>query len=81
LGTTVEALGNDRALLRQAGQDIELRGLDLIVPARPMVPQMKLAAILKTVPGGPAVFDVGDCALPRTAFEAIQDASALGHRL
>jgi NADPH-dependent 2,4-dienoyl-CoA reductase/sulfur reductase-like enzyme len=81
LGTTVEALGNDRALLRQAGQDVELRGLDLIVPARPMVPQMNLAAILKTVAGGPAVFDVGDCALPRTAFEAIQDAAALGHRL
>ncbi len=81
LGTTVEALGSDRALLRQAGQDVELRGLDLIVPARPMVPQMKLAAILKTVAGGPAVFDVGDCALPRTAFEAIQDAAALGHRL
>jgi pyruvate/2-oxoglutarate dehydrogenase complex dihydrolipoamide dehydrogenase (E3) component len=81
LGTTVEALGNDRALLRQAGQDVELRGLDLIVPARPMVPQMNLAAILKTVPGGPVVFDVGDCALPRTAFEAIQDAAALGHRL
>jgi len=81
LGTSVEALGNDRALLRHAGQDVELRGLDLIVPARPMVPQMNLAEILKAVPGGPAVFDIGDCVVPRTAFEAIHDAAALGHRL
>ena len=81
LGTTVESLGNDRALLRHAGQDIEVRGLDLIVPARPMVPQMNLAEILKAVPGGPAVFDIGDCVVPRTAFEAIHDAAALGHRL
>jgi len=81
LSTTVEALGNDRALLRKAGQDIEVRGLDLIVPARPMVSQMNLAEILKAIPGGPAVFDVGDCVVPRTAFEAIHDAAALGHRL
>jgi 2,4-dienoyl-CoA reductase (NADPH2) len=81
LGTSVEALGNDRALLRRAGQDLEVRGLDLIVPARPMVSQMTLAEMLKAVPGGPAVFDVGDCVVPRTAFEAMQDAAALGHRL
>ncbi len=81
LNTTVEALGNDHALLRKAGHDIEVRGLDLVIPARPMVPQMNLAEILKTVPGGPAVFDVGDCVVPRTAFEAIHDAAALGHRL
>ena len=81
MGTSVEALGNDRALLRRAGQDIEVRGLDLIVPARPMVPQMTLAEILKAVSGGPAVFDVGDCVVPRTAFEAIHHAAALGHRL
>lgn len=81
LGTSVEALGNDRALLRRAGQDIEVRGLDLIVPARPMVSQMSLAEILKAVSGGPAVFDIGDCVVPRTAFEAIHHAAALGHRL
>ncbi|MDO8597463.1 MAG: FAD-dependent oxidoreductase [Sulfuricaulis sp.] len=81
LSTTVEALGNDHALLRHAGQDIEVRGLDLIVPACPMVSQMRLAETLKGVPGGPAVFDVGDCVVPRTAFEAIHDAAALGHRL
>ncbi len=81
LSTSVEALGSDRALLRHAGQDIAVRGLDLVVPARPMESQMGLAEILKAVPGGPAVFEVGDCVVPRTAFEAIHDAAALGHRL
>lgn len=81
LATSVEALGSDRARLRKAGQDIEVRGLDLIVPARPMVSQINLAETLKARPGGPAVFDVGDCVVPRTAFEAIHDAAALGHRL
>ena len=81
LNTSVESLGNNCALLRHAGRDIEVRGLDLIIPARPMVAQMSLAEILKSVPGGPAVFDIGDCVVPRTAFEAIHDAAVLGHRL
>lgn len=81
MGTTIEALGNDRALLRKAGQDIELCGLDLVVPSRPMVSQTSLAETLKAIAEGPAVFDVGDCVLPRTVFEAMQDAAALGHRL
>jgi hypothetical protein len=46
-----------------------------------MVPATELGEALKTLPDGPAVFDVGDCAVPRTAFEAMQDAAALGHRL
>ena len=81
LGTTVEALDADRAVLRRAGEDIELRALDLVVPTRPMVPVCALGETLKVLEAGPAVFDVGDCREPRTAFEAMQEAAALGHRL
>jgi len=81
LGTSIEALGTDYALLRKESQNIELRGLDLMIPARPMMSQMDLADALKEVAGGPSVFDVGDCVVPRTAFEAMQEAAALAHRL
>jgi NADPH-dependent 2,4-dienoyl-CoA reductase/sulfur reductase-like enzyme len=81
LGTTVEELGADGARLRQAGKDIDLHGLDLVVPTRPMVPVCALGDALKALDGGPAVFEVGDCREPRTAFEAMQEAAALGHRL
>ena len=81
LGTTVEELGTDSALLRRAGENIELRGLDLVVPTRPMVPATALGEALKTLADGPAVFEIGDCREPRTAFAAMQQAAALGHRL
>jgi 2,4-dienoyl-CoA reductase-like NADH-dependent reductase (Old Yellow Enzyme family)/thioredoxin reductase len=81
LGTTVEELYPDGARARRAGEDLTLRDLDLVVPTRPMVPVDELADSLKALPDGPAVFDLGDCALPRTAFEAMQDGAALGHRL
>ena len=81
LGTTVEALDARSATLRQAGEDIELRGIDLVVPTRPMVPAQALGDALKAVAGGPAVFEIGDCREPRTAFEAMHEAAALGHRL
>jgi 2,4-dienoyl-CoA reductase (NADPH2) len=81
LGGTVEELYPDGALVRRAGEDVKLGDLDLVVPTRPMVPSADLAEALAARPGGPAVFDIGDCAVPRTAFEAMQDAAALGHRL
>jgi hypothetical protein len=46
-----------------------------------MVPVCALGDALKALDGGPAVFEVGDCREPRTAFEAMQEAAALGHRL
>jgi hypothetical protein len=46
-----------------------------------MVPVCALGETLKALQAGPAVFDVGDCREPRTAFEAMQEAAALGHRL
>ena len=61
-GATVEALYPDAAAVSRPGEDTLLRGLDLVVPTRPMVPVSALAS-------GPAVFDVGDCVAPRTAFE------------
>ena len=74
-----------RLVLRDIGPfasaDVKLGDLDLVVPTRPMVPSADLAEALAARPGGPAVFDIGDCAVPRTAFEAMQDAAALGHRL
>jgi 2,4-dienoyl-CoA reductase-like NADH-dependent reductase (Old Yellow Enzyme family)/thioredoxin reductase len=81
LGATVEELYPDGALVRQAGGDVKLSDLDLVVPTRPMVPASELGEALKALPAGPAVFDIGDCAVPRTAFEAMQEAAALGHRL
>lgn len=81
LGATIEELYPDGALVRRAGEDVKLSDLDLVVPTRPMVPVSELGEALEALPGGPAVFDIGDCVVPRTAFEAMQDAAALGHRL
>ena len=81
LRATVEELYADGALVRQAGGDVKLGELDLVVPTRPMMPVSDLGEALKALPGGPAVFDIGDCSVPRTAFEAMQEAAALGHRL
>lgn len=81
LSTTVEELYFDGALLRRRGEDLKLGGLDLVVPTRPLVPVNELSDALKALPDGPSVFEVGDCVMPRTAFEAVQDGAALGHRL
>jgi 2,4-dienoyl-CoA reductase-like NADH-dependent reductase (Old Yellow Enzyme family)/NADPH-dependent 2,4-dienoyl-CoA reductase/sulfur reductase-like enzyme len=81
LNTTVEALWADGALLRSGGRAVELGGLDLVVSTRPRVAVNELAEALKARAGGPPVFEVGDCVVPRTAFEAMQEGAALGHRL
>ena len=79
--TTVEALTADGAVLRSGGRETTLGGLDLVAPTRPLVPAAALGDALKARADGPPVFEVGDCALPRTAFEAMQEGAALGHRL
>lgn len=81
LRTTVEALRAHGARLRSDGRDSELDDLDLVVPAGPRVPVNDLAEALERLPDAPAVFVVGDCVVPRTAFEAMQEGAALGHRL
>ena len=81
VGTTVEALLPDAARLRRGGDEFLVRDLDLVVPTRPMVPVSSLADALSALPAGPAVFSIGDCSVARTAFEAMQEGAALGHRL
>jgi 2,4-dienoyl-CoA reductase-like NADH-dependent reductase (Old Yellow Enzyme family)/thioredoxin reductase len=79
--TTVEELRGDGARLRRAGEDVKLSGLDLVVPARPMIPLRDAVPPLLARPGAPVVCEIGDCVLPRTAFDAMQDAAVVGHRL
>jgi 2,4-dienoyl-CoA reductase-like NADH-dependent reductase (Old Yellow Enzyme family)/thioredoxin reductase len=79
--TTVEALAGDRAWLRSEAGEVVLDGLDLVVPTHPLLPVGDLGDALKTVPGGPVVFEAGDCVQPRSAFEAMHEAAAVGHRL
>ncbi len=81
LGTTVEALTADGAVLRRDDRETPLGGLDLVVPTRPLLPTGGPGDTLRALVGGPLVFDVGDGVLPRTAFEAMQEGAALGHRL
>jgi 2,4-dienoyl-CoA reductase-like NADH-dependent reductase (Old Yellow Enzyme family)/thioredoxin reductase len=81
LETALERLEPAGALLRRAGETLALEGLDLVVPTGLMVPAGELGEALAADDGGPAVFEVGDAARPRTAFEAMQEAAALGHRL
>jgi 2,4-dienoyl-CoA reductase-like NADH-dependent reductase (Old Yellow Enzyme family)/thioredoxin reductase len=80
-GTSIEAIGADRARLRRNGEDIEVSGLDLIVATSPMTAEVGLADALKAAAGTLPVFELGDCIMPRTAFEAMQEGAALGHRL
>jgi len=80
-GTSIEAIGADRARLRKNGEDIEVRDLDLIVATSPMTAEVGLADALKAAAGPLPVFELGDCVMPRTAFEAMQEGAALGHRL
>ena len=81
LGTTVEELGSHGARLRRGAEENFVEDFDLIVPTRPMVPDSSLADGLAAIPAGPAVFSIGDCSIARTAFEAMHEGAALGHRL
>ncbi|MBI2215885.1 MAG: FAD-dependent oxidoreductase [Candidatus Rokubacteria bacterium] len=81
LRTTVEALAAGTARLRHADAETKLDALDIVVPTRPLVPVVDLGQALAAIPGAPTVFSIGDCVQPRTAFEAMQEGAALGHRL
>ena len=52
----------------RAGEDVRLRDLDLVVPTSPVVPAADRGEALGAMPEGPAVFEIGDCNVPRTAF-------------
>ena len=81
LGTTVEALGPDHAELWDGQQRWRVDSLDLVVPTRTLLPVTTIVDELYERAEGLAIHVLGDCAQPRTALEAIQDAAALGHRL
>ena len=47
-----------------------------------IAPHLEAAGVdLLDVSSGIYEFDIGDCVVPRTAFEAMQEGAALGHRL
>lgn len=79
LGTTVEALGANEACLWDTHRRWQI-AIDLVIPVRPLLPVMDLAA-LADLPEGPDVHLIGDCLQPRDAMVAMHEAAALGHRL
>lgn len=81
LGATVEALEGDRACLHTEEGERSLDGFDLVVPSGPLVPEDSLAWALREAAPELELSPVGDCARPRTAYEAMQEAALLGHRL
>ncbi len=81
LGTTVEALGERTATLWNGNERWEEDAIDLVVPTRMLLPVTTVADALYERAPTLAVHVLGDCAQPRTALEAIQDAAALAHRL
>lgn len=81
LKATVEGLSARGAVLRAEGREVPLDGLDLVVPTWPLLPAGAPGEALRARADGPEVFEIGDCVQPRTAFEAMQEGAALGHRL
>jgi pyruvate/2-oxoglutarate dehydrogenase complex dihydrolipoamide dehydrogenase (E3) component len=79
--TTVERLDAGGALLRRDGVHVTVEALDLVVATRPLVSVSELLDDLRRTPAAPPFFSIGDAVQPRTAFEAMQDAAALAHRL
>ncbi len=81
LRTTVEALGADEAWLWEAtGKQWRVGDIGLVIPVRPLLPVMDLAALTDRLEGV-SVHLVGDCLQPRNAMSAIHEAAALAHRL
>jgi 2,4-dienoyl-CoA reductase-like NADH-dependent reductase (Old Yellow Enzyme family)/thioredoxin reductase len=81
VGTTVEALGERSAVLWNGERRFTVDAIDLVVPTRPLLPVSELADALFERADAPPIYLIGDCALPRTALEAMHEAAALAHRL
>lgn len=81
LRTTVEALGTDEAWLWDTGKRWRVGDIGLVIPVRPLLPVMDLAAVLTDRLEGVAVHLIGDCLRPRDAMSALHEAAALAHRL
>ena len=81
LGTMVEALGAESAVLWNGTKQWTIEGIELVTATRPVLPVTECSEALYAHPSMPPVYMVGDCARPRTALEAMHDAAALAHRL
>lgn len=80
LGTTVESLSATQAELLNSNARWTIN-IDCVVPTATLLPETGLADALLTLAPGLELHMVGDCALPRTALEALHEAAALAHRL
>jgi 2,4-dienoyl-CoA reductase-like NADH-dependent reductase (Old Yellow Enzyme family)/thioredoxin reductase len=81
LGTTVEALGESDAVLWDNERRWTVGEIDIVVPTRPLLPVTELSDALFELADAPRVYLIGDCALPRSALEAMHEAASLAHRL
>ena len=81
LGTTVEALGANSAVLWNKQQRWTVEGIDLVVPTQYLLPATELSDALYAHPDAPPLYLIGDVSQPRGVLEATQDAAALAHRL
>jgi 2,4-dienoyl-CoA reductase-like NADH-dependent reductase (Old Yellow Enzyme family)/thioredoxin reductase len=80
-GTMVEALAPGSAVLWNAERRWTVEGIELVVPTRPLLPVTDVSDELCRLDDAPPVYTIGDCALPRSALEAMHEAAALAHRL
>jgi NADPH-dependent 2,4-dienoyl-CoA reductase/sulfur reductase-like enzyme len=81
LGTTVEALGEQDAVLWNGVERLVITNIRLVVPTRTLLPVTQVSDDLYARADAPPIFLLGDCVQPRTALEAMHDAAVLGHRL
>ena len=81
LGTTVEALGENSAVLWNNRERWTVEGIDLVVPTHFLLPATEVSDALYEHKDAPPIYLIGDASLPRGVLEATRDAAALAHRL
>ncbi|ENO97455.1 NADH:flavin oxidoreductase [Thauera phenylacetica B4P] len=81
LATTVEALGENYAVLWSSGERTRIDGVDLVVPTQSLLPVTDVADALYERADVPPIYLLGDVRQQRSALEAVQEAAALAHRL
>jgi 2,4-dienoyl-CoA reductase-like NADH-dependent reductase (Old Yellow Enzyme family)/thioredoxin reductase len=81
LGTTLEKIMDDSVMVQSNGQHEEITGVDMVVLAVGMAENSQLAETLQAHPGGPEVYRIGDCKLPRGIEAAIYEAGVVGRQI
>jgi 2,4-dienoyl-CoA reductase-like NADH-dependent reductase (Old Yellow Enzyme family)/thioredoxin reductase len=81
LGTTVEALGANSAVLWSNPDRWTVEGIDLVVATHFLLPATDVSDALYGHQDAPPIYMIGDVSLPRSVLEATQEAAALAHRL